>query len=252
MTAFRALVWAHWAGFARDRMSLFFSFAFPVAFIVVFGLIFGGNTAPDGRHVINYIVPGVMSWGVATSALFGVAYTIMHWRSHDVLRLVRMTPVPLPTLLISRFVVTAIVGVIQAVLFVGIGLLPWLGVTVSATGTLISLAVLLDGMLAFFAIGLVIGNYASSPEAVAALANVIMIPMAYLSGSFIPSYSWPAWLRGVSQALPLRYMNQGITAVLDGRSFHATDVLVPLVVLLAFAAAFGLLATRTFKWSAQS
>lgn len=252
MTAFRALVRAHCKAFARDRVSLFFSFAFPIAFIVVFGLIFGGDTAPDGQKVINYIVPGVMSWGVATSALFGVAYTIMHWRSHDVLRLVRLAPVRLTVLLASRFVVTAIVGVVQAILFVGIGLLPWLGVSISATGTLLSLLVLLDGILAFFAIGLLVGNFASSPEGVAALANCIMIPMAYLSGSFIPVYSWPAWLRGVSQALPLRYMNEGISSVLGGGSYHATDVLVPLVVLIGFAALFGLLATRTFRWSAES
>jgi ABC-2 type transport system permease protein len=252
VTPYSALLRCHEKAFVRDKMAVGFGFAFPLVFIVVFGLIFGGQTAPDGQRVINYIVPGVMSWGVASTAVFGVAYAVMHWRRNDVLRLIRMTPVRLTTVLGSRLVVSAVIAVVQAIIFVGVGLLPWFGVRVSALGVLLSLVILLLGVLSFFALGVVIGNFASSPEGVASVANCIMIPMAYLSGSFIPEYTWPSWLRGVSQALPLRYMNSGITATLGGGHFAAGDVLIPVAALIGFGVVFTLWGLKTFKWSSES
>jgi len=43
MKAFNALVIAAFRQFFRDRMSLFFTFAFPIVFMVLFGLVFSGN-----------------------------------------------------------------------------------------------------------------------------------------------------------------------------------------------------------------
>jgi ABC-2 type transport system permease protein len=252
VTPYRALLRCHEKAFVRDKVAVFFGFAFPLVFIVVFGLIFGGQTAPDGRKVINYIVPGVMSWGVASTALFGVAYATMQWRRNDVLRLIRMTPVALPVVLGSRFAVSAVVGVAQAVIFVGVGMLPFFGVAISPVGAVLALVILLVGVLVFFALGVVIGNFANSSEGIASLANCIMIPMAYLSGSFIPEYTWPSWLRGISQALPLRYMNSGITSVLSGAGYGISDVVVPLAALVGFGLVFTVWAMRTFRWSSES
>lgn len=248
MTRYAALAGAHLRDFVRDRGTLFFTFAFPLVFIVVFGLIFGGETAPDGRRVINYIVPGVMSWGIGSSALFGVAYTTVNWRRSGVLRLVRSTPVSLPTVLTSRFTVTAGVGAVQTLVFLAVGSVPLLGVRLSVVGVLFALVALLLGVLTFATLGVLVGTWGKSPEGVAVIANCIMIPMAYLSGSFIPLYTWPSWLRSVSYVLPLRYLVSSITSVLADGTVTVTGFLVPCAVLVAFMAAFGLLALRLFKW----
>jgi ABC-2 type transport system permease protein len=252
VTTYGALSRAHYLAFARDKRSFIFGFLFPLVLVVVFGLIFGRQEAPNGLKVINYIVPGVLSWGVGTSAVFGVAYTTMNWRANDVLRLVRMTPVSLPTVVASRFGVTIGVGVVQAVVFLAVGSLPWFGLRISLVGLLLSLPLLLLGVVTFFSLGLLIGNFANSPEGVTAVANCVMIPMAYLSGAFIPSYGWPLWLRAISQLLPLRYMSEGTTAVLAGTGYTVADVLVPIGALLGFAVVFGLLAMRTFRWVNES
>lgn len=46
MKAFRKLLRANLLTIRRDRSTLFFSFAFPIIFIVIFGVIFGGNQSP--------------------------------------------------------------------------------------------------------------------------------------------------------------------------------------------------------------
>ncbi|MBB5121809.1 ABC transporter [Streptomyces eurocidicus] len=251
MTAYRALARAHFLAFLRDKASLFFTFAFPLVFILIFGLLFGSRSTPGGGRVIDSLAPGVMAWGVGNGAVFGVAYTLMHWRRNDVLRLVRMSPVPLPTVLAARFAVVLGVGIVQAVLFIAVATLPVFGLTVSAGGILLSLPVLVLGILTFFAVGLLVGNYANTPDGVAAVANCLMIPMAFLSGSFFPLSSSPGWLQGFSRVLPLRYMNDGFDKVLTG-THGAASLLGPCTGLLVFAVIFATLAVRTFKWSAES
>ena len=95
MSAYAALTQAGYRAYTRDRTTLFFTFAFPLLFLVVFGLIFRGqNVEESGRPYISYIAPGVLSWGVGNAAVFGVAFVLMQWRRDDLLRLIRMTPTP--------------------------------------------------------------------------------------------------------------------------------------------------------------
>ena len=73
------------------------------------------------------------------------------------------------------------------------------------------------GVSAFLTLGLVVGSLADTPEAVAAIANCVMIPMAFLSGSFYPMTLMPGWLQGFSKILPLRYFNDGVLDALSGQ-----------------------------------
>jgi ABC-2 type transport system permease protein len=245
----RALSLAVTRAYVRDKTTLFFTFAFPLIFLVVFGLAFGSQVI-GGSHVIDYTAPGVMAWAVGNAALFGVAYTLMRWRGSDLLRLIRLTPTPLSVVLVSRFLPAVAIALVQAVFFLGIAALPAFGLHIAATAPL-ALPVLLAGVTAFFALGALVGTHAGSSEAIAAIANCIMLPMAFLSGTFYPISESPKWMQDVSRALPLRYLIDGIAAPLSG---HGTlgGVLVATGVLLAFAAVFCALAARTFRWSGEA
>lgn len=248
MSTYAALTRANYRAYVRDQTTVFFTFAFPLLFLVVFGLIFKGQAVHDGGPpYIAYIAPGVLSWGVGNAAMFGVAFTLMHWRRDDILRLVWRTPASLPSVLASRYAVAVGVGLVQAALFVGVALLPLFGLRLAATWPLV-VPVLVLGITAFMALGLVVGSLADTPEAVAAIANCIMVPMAFLSGSFYPSELMPDWLQDFSRVLPLRYFNDGIIGVLS-RSGSAGDLGIACAGLIVFAVLFALLATRMFRWS---
>ncbi|MFE9254222.1 ABC transporter permease [Streptomyces sp. NPDC006879] len=247
-SAYTALTAAGYRAQVRDKATLFFTFAFPLLFLVVFGLIFSGQeVAETGRPYISYIAPGVMSWGVANAAVFGIAFTLMQWRRDDLLRLIRLTPTPLTTVLASRYGLALVVGLAQAVVFIAVAMLPGFGLSLDGRWPL-AVPVLLLGITAFLAIGVIVGTYANTPEAVAAIANCLMVPMAFLSGSFLPLDLMPTWLRTVSLALPLRYLNDAVTGTLAGTG-SLGDIAVDCVVLLGFAAVFGALALKAFRWS---
>ncbi|RLU81540.1 ABC transporter [Streptomyces griseocarneus] len=251
MSAYAALTKASYRASVRDRTTVFFTFAFPLIFLVVFGLIFRGKTVTEsGRGYIDYIAPGVLSWGVGNAAVFGVAFTLMQWRRDDLLRLVRLTPTPLGSVLASRYVIALAIGAVQALLFVGVALLPVFGLRVDATWPW-AVPVLVCGITAFLAIGLVIGARADTPEAVAAVANCVMVPMAFLSGSFYPLDAMPSWLQSVSRVLPLHYLNDGISKALSGRADLGSTALA-CAGLAVFALIFGAVAVRVFRWSNES
>ncbi|WP_103500641.1 MULTISPECIES: ABC transporter permease [Streptomyces] len=251
MSAYTALSQAGYRASVRDKTTLFFTFAFPLIFLVVFGLIFSGqDVAESGRTYISYTAPGVLSWGVGNAAVFGVGFALMQWRRDDLLRLIRMTPTSLVSVFASRYTLALVIGVVQAVLFVAVAMLPAFGMELDSRWPM-ALPILVLGVTAFLAMGVIVGSIASTPEAVAAIANCVMVPMAFLSGSFFPMEFMPGWMETLSWALPLRYFNDAISAALVG-SGDLGDIAVGCAGLVAFTVVFGAIAARTFRWSNHS
>ncbi|RKE17538.1 ABC transporter permease [Streptomyces sp. TLI_171] len=246
MNAYTAVTRASYLAYLRDRTSVIFTFAFPLLFLIVFGALFQGQSVDGGLSYINYIAPGVLSWGIGNAALFGVAFTLMHWRRDDLLRLIWRTPTPLPTVLGARYAVALGTGVVQALLFTVVAVAAF-GLHLSGSWPL-ALPVLLFGITAFAALGLVVGTLANTSEAVAAIANCVMVPMAFLSGAFYPIDLMPGWLQGLSRALPLRYFDEGVTDAVGGRGGDLLPFL-DCAALAGFTVVLALIAARTFRWS---
>src|SRR2546430_962246 len=234
VSTFKSLSIAMAKGFYRDRATVFFSFLFPLMFLVVFGLIFRDAGAQK-------IKIGVVGDGPVITAL-----TLVSWRKKQVLRRLRLAPVAASTLLTSRIAVTIGIAVVQALIFIGIGLLPVFGLQLTGTWWM-AIPVFLLGILAFFSIGMVVGAFAKTEQAATGAANIVVLPMAFLSGTFFPIDQAPAWLRTVSQVFPLRHMNDGIMDFLV-RGKAASALLVPCAVLLGFTLVLGTIAAKGFQW----
>ncbi|MFG2330880.1 ABC transporter permease [Streptomyces sp. NPDC048604] len=251
MSAYSALTAAGFRAQVRDLTTVFFTFAFPLIFLVVFGLIFRGQQVEEsGYSYLSYTAAGVLSWGVANAAVFGIGFTLMQWRADDILRMIRMSPAPLSAVIGSRYVLALGVGLVQSVLFVGVAMLPGFDLVPASRWPLL-IPVLVLGITSFLLLGVVIGSIADTPESVAGIANFIMLPMAFLSGSFFPLDSMPEWLQRVSLVLPLRYLNDAVSGSLTGRG-DVSDIGVGCLGLVVFAVVFGALAARTFRWTKKS
>jgi ABC-2 type transport system permease protein len=197
-------------------------------------------------NAIQYLTPGILSWSVATSAVFGAALTLVSWRRKQVLRRLRLAPINPAVVLTSRLTVSVTLAIVQAAMFIGIASLPVFGLKLSGTWYL-AIPVFLLGILAFFSIGMLVGSFAKTEEAGTAAANIVVLPMAFLSGTFFPLDSAPSWLRAVSNVFPLRHMNDGLTDFLV-RGRDASALLLPCAVLLGFMLVVGFIASRVFRW----
>jgi ABC-2 type transport system permease protein len=106
---------------------------------------------------------------------------------------------------------------------------------------------LIAGTLAFMSIGLFAGAISKTVEGATSLANFIVLPMAFLAGSFFSLDGAPTWLNVVSHALPLRYLNDGMLDVMV-RGQGPQAAVVPISILLGFAAVILIIASRFFTW----
>lgn len=204
------------------------------------------NVEDSSLKPIQFITPGIMSWGVAVTAVFGAALTLVSWRKKQVLRRIRLAPVGASTVLTARVVVTLGVAIVQALVFIGIGTLPLFGLQLTGTWWL-AIPVFVLGILAFFAIGMLVGAFCKTEEAATAAANIVVLPMAFLSGTFFPIDQAPSWLRSVSNVFPLRHMNDGIMDFLV-RGQGASALVLPCAVLTGFLLVVGFIASRVFQW----
>lgn len=195
---------------------------------------------------IQFLTPGILSWGVAVSAVFGSALTLVSWRRKQVLRRIRLAPVSAASVLSSRILVSTGVALVQGAIFIGIASLPVFGLRLSGSWWL-AIPLLLLGTIAFFALGMLVGAFAKTEEAASAAANIVVLPMAFLSGTFFPVDQAPAWLQTVSKIFPLRHMNDGMLDVLvRGKGIEALAM--PAAILVGFSLVVGFLASRVFKW----
>ena len=103
------------------------------------------------------------------------------------------------------------------------------------------------GAACFSALGVGIASLIRSAEGVSAVVNVIVLPMAFLSGSFGPTSDFPAVLQAIADVLPLTYFLDIVNGVyLDGESLFADPT--ALAIVLAWGAAGVVVALRRFGW----
>lgn len=202
----------------------------------------------ESLSTIQYLTPGLLGWAIAMSATFGAAMTLVEWRRSKLLRRLRLAPVPTGSLVSARIAVSIGTAMLQMVIFVVLGMALF-GLQLTGSWPM-AVPMLVCGTLAFMAIGLLAGAVSKTSEGASGLANLIILPMAFLSGSFIPLEVAPGWIQTVSKVFPLRYLNEGMLDVMV-RGQGAGSALLPMAVLLGFALVIGAVATWLFRWEAD-
>jgi ABC-2 type transport system permease protein len=198
----------------------------------------------ESLQPIQFFTPGLLGWAVAMSAAFGAAATLQGWRQTKLLRRLQLSPTPASTFVFARVVVTIGIALVQMAIFLGLGTVAF-GLTLSGSWWL-SVPLLIAGTLSFMAIGLFCGAVARTAEGAVNMANIIVLPMAFLSGSFFSLEAAPSWLATVSWAMPLRHLNDGITDVLV-RGEGAGALLAPATFILTFGVVVGGAAALLFR-----
>jgi len=199
----------------------------------------------ESLEAIQFVTPGLLGWAVAMSASFGAAATLQGWRNSKLLRRLQLAPVPPRTVVAARVVVTVLIALAQMAIFLGVGMIAF-GLRLTGWWW-IAVPLLVVGTLTFMAVGLLAGAVAKTQEGAVNLANFMVLPMAFLSGSFFPLDAAPAWLQTLSWALPLRHLNEGMLDLMV-RGQGPSAAWLPLAVLAGFAVVLTVVAARLFRW----
>lgn len=200
----------------------------------------------DSLQPIQYMTPGLLGWAVASGATFGAALTLVSWRQKKILRRLRLSPVSLYSVISARVSVSIGIALVQAVIFIGIALLPYFGLRLSSDWWAF-IPIMIAGTLAFLAIGLLAGSAAKTPEAASAIANLIVLPMAFLSGAFFPLDGAPGWLQTLSNVLPMKHLVSSMQDVMV-RGQGPGSTLPAIGILLGFTVVVTGISALLFQW----
>jgi len=175
---------------------------FPPMFYLLFGLILNRGNAGAAHYLFaTYSVFGVMAPG-----LFGFGVGVAIERERGWLALKRVAPAPPGAYLLSKMIMAMLFALIifctLAAMAATLG-----GLRFAAGQWLLLGVVTLFGVLPFCALGLVIGSRVSA-SAAPALVNFIYLPMAFLSGLWIPLKMLPATLGQLAPLWPSYHLAQ--------------------------------------------
>ena len=233
--------------FWRNRESAIFIFIFPIMLFLLLGSVYSdtitiGHTSYKSANVL---LAGMIGYGVANTAFSGLAIALVIRREAGILKRLRATPLPPSVYLASVLTSTLVVFVLQGIVLFAIGRTLF-GTPLPGHLPSLLLAVLL-GVAGFAGLGLAAAALIRSAEGASAIVTVIVLPMAFLSGSFGPTRKYPAFLRAIGDVLPLKHFLDIVQAIyLDGREIWTKPGAVAVV------AAWGVggiaIAARTFGW----
>ena len=236
--------------FWRNRESAVFIFIFPVMLFLLLGSLYDGEIEVGGREfaAADVLLAGMIGYGAANTGFAGVAIVLVVRREYAILKRLRSTPLPAPVYVGAMLVSTLVVFALQMVTLFALGRLLYDTAVPERLGSLALLAVF--GAAAFAGMGFAAASLIRSAEGASAVVNVILLPMAFLSGAF-GGRDYPAVLEAIANVLPLRYFIDLVLAVyLEDEGIWGNPA--ALAVVASWGVAGALVGARYFRWEPQA
>lgn len=235
--------------FWRNPAAAFFTFAFPLMFLVIFNLIFGNNEIAevDGEPVTGstFYVPAIAAFSVVTACFTNISISMVFLRDEGVLKRVRGTPLPPVSYLLARIIHATFIALgLVAVVTVAGALFYQVKVPTDDLTKVVAIVVV--GAAAFSALGLAHTSLVPNADAAPPVVNATILPLLFISDVFIPLEDAPSWLISVAKIFPIWHYAHSMLAAFDptDRAFEDGN----LWVVAAWGVAGLLLAARYFSW----
>ena len=226
---------------ARNGEQLLLTVAIPVLLLGFFGLV---DVLPSGDMTsLDFLVPGVLSVAIMSSAMVSLGIATGFERSYLVLKRLEATPLTRGELIISKILSVFVVQILQAVLLLGLGIA--LGWNASGAQWFHAIAGILLGTAAFSGIGLFLAGQLKAEINLAA-QNGLYLVLLLLGGMIIPTDSLPGPLSTAASVLPSTALATILRSALSTQTASISNAY---IVLAVWAVTAPFLAARRFRWS---
>ena len=193
----------------------------------------------------DYTFTGLLGFAILGAGIFGPINVFPELKKMGILRRLHTTPLRVWQYFLSVMFGNAVSGLMSiAVMFI----VAMAVFHLKVVGNYIDLTLFLAlSIILILGIGLAIGGWAKNERQAAPLANIVVFPMMFLSGTFFPRYDMPQWLQSITNYLPL-------TPVIDGARLiategeHLTQLGSQLGVMAIWLVVVYSIAFRVFRW----
>lgn len=235
--------------FWRNPAAVFFTVLFPIVLLLIFATVFGDQTidVAGGIEITTYYVPAIITLAVVSATMQTLAMSLVIAREEGRLKRGRGTPMPAWVFIAGRVGNSIVVAALMLALVALLGRLLY-GVPIPWERAPELLVVLVVGAASFCCLGIALTAAIPSQDAAAPIANVILLPLYFLSGVFIPDDELPSGVIDFANHFPIRPFFQSFfdAYVLGSAQTLAWD---HLAVVAIWGVGGLLLAVRFFRWS---
>jgi ABC-2 type transport system permease protein len=240
------MTWMETKLFLREPIGAFFTLAFPLMMLFLFGSIYGNQPSQyfNGYGTVDISVPAYTAMIIATTGLVGLTITMAAYRENGVLRRLRTTPIRPIVVLAAQVIVLFLMTTLGMLLLIIAGSLVY---HMRFDGNAFSvLAAFVLSSLSFFALGFILAGLMPTARTAQVVGMVLLYPMLFLSGAGFPRELLPEGIKKISTFLPLTYVVNLLRGLWIGESWaqHTTEVFV----LAAMLVVGVLVSVKTFRW----
>ncbi len=236
--------------FWRNPVAAFFTFVFPLMFLVIFNLIFGNEEMTiDGgtTHTSTFYVPAIVALSVISACYTNVAIGVALSRDKGVLKRLRGTPLPSWIFILAKIAQATFVAVVLVIIVTAAGVI-FYDVDAPSNTLPAFIVTLIVGAAAFSALVLAVTAVIPNADASPAIVNASVLPLMFFSDVFIPLQDAPAWLVTFSEIFPVKHFSAALMSAFNPFE-SGTGLELRHIGLLAVSGGGGLVvATRWFTW----
>jgi ABC-2 type transport system permease protein len=230
--------------FWRNRTRAFFSFGMPIMLLLLFGSLNSGGHIKELGNIpyVTFFLPGILAYGIIITQFVNMAGGLAIQRDSGLLKRMRGTPLPGWSYVAGRVGSTAAISVIMSVAMLVLGRV-FYGVHLRAEAIPAVVVAVLLGAATFAALGMAAVNLIPNAEAAPVVANVLILPLSFISGIWYPINGAPSWVRHLAEIFPVEHLANMLHVAFDplnhGSAFAGHDALV-LCIWLAVGVRFAI------------
>ena len=237
--------------FWRNPAAAFFTFAFPLMFLVIFTTLLGSGTVTVKGLEFNqstYFVASMAVFSMITACYTNLAIGVTFQRDAGILKRTRGTPLPGRAYLGARVTHVVLMSIILVAICALFGWLFYEADLPTGVSLIRTVVVVLVGSASFAALGLAITPAIPNADAAPPIVNATILPLLFISGIFFPiSDDTPTWIDTLGDLFPVRHLIDAFLGAFYGKPFFDfswADV----AIVAAWGIAGLLLAIRYFSW----
>lgn len=225
--------------FWRNPAAAFFTFVFPLMFMVIFNVLIGRGNPEASR----FFTPAIIVFAVITATYTNLAMSVAIARDEGILKRMRGTPLPAWAYLAGRIGHAIAIAVLLVIIVAAFGAI-FYGVEVPWRQLPELMLTLVLGAATLCILGLALTAFVPNADAAPAVVNATILPLLFISNVFIPLEGAPAWIDALSSFFPVRHFADAMLDVYAGSGLAWSD----LGVMAAWALAGAAIAMRFFSW----
>jgi ABC-2 type transport system permease protein len=242
--------------FWRNPPAAFFTFAFPLMFLVIFTSLFSDTTTVviQGKlreiTTSTYYIPAIATFSIITATYTNLAISVTFLRELGILKRIRGTPMPARSYLTARIVHALFLAILLVAIVTVFGV-AFYDANLTLRTMPAFVVTILVGAFAFSALGLALTGVIRNADASPAVVNASILPLLFLSGVFIPLPTGTPWFVVVAKVFPIYHFTQAMLNTFLARTGTAFQVW-DLLILGVWGMVGLMLAVRFFSWEPKS